>query len=57
MIDANGTAAHYEEPPRRWSRRWHDDPPIGTEVLLDDGLVEIYVGRGIWQTVDLGRPL
>jgi hypothetical protein len=35
----------------RCSRRWHDDPPIGTEVLLDDGLVEIYVGRGIWQTV------
>jgi hypothetical protein len=26
-------------------------PICGTEVLLGDGLVEIHVGRGIWQTV------
>jgi hypothetical protein len=35
----------------RWSRRWHDEPPVGTEVFLGNGLVEIHVGRGIWQTV------
>ena len=28
-----------------------DNPPVGTEVLLGGGLVEIHVGRGIWQTV------
>jgi hypothetical protein len=35
----------------RWSRRWYDEPPLGTEVFLGDGLVEIHVGRGI-----CGRP-
>jgi hypothetical protein len=25
--------------------------PVGPEVFLGDGLVEIHVGRGIWQTV------
>jgi hypothetical protein len=30
---------------------WCDEPPVGTEVLLADGLVELHVGRGIWQTV------
>ena len=24
---------------------------VGTEVFLGDGLVEVHVGRGIWQTV------
>jgi hypothetical protein len=35
----------------RWSRRWHDEPPVGTEVILGDGLFEIHVGRGVWQTL------
>jgi hypothetical protein len=30
-----------------------DEPPMGTEVLLGNGLVEIHVGRGIWQTVTI----
>lgn len=34
-------------------RRWYDDPPVGTEALLGDGLVEVHIGRGIWQTVTL----
>ena len=33
------------------SRRWYDDPPVETEVFLGDGLVEVHVGRGVWQTV------
>jgi hypothetical protein len=24
---------------------------VGTEVFLGNGLVEVYVGRGIWQAV------
>ena len=31
--------------------RWHDDPPVGPGVFLGHRLVEIHVGRGIWQTV------
>ena len=27
------------------------EPPVGTEVFLPGGLVELHVGRGIWQTV------
>jgi len=26
-------------------------PPVGTEVFLSEGLVEIHDGSGIWQTV------
>jgi hypothetical protein len=40
-----------EETPYRWSRRWSEEPPVGTEVLLGDGLVEIHVGRRIWEKV------
>ena len=40
-----------EETPGRWSRRWCEEPAVGTEVLLGGGLVEVHVGRGIWQTV------
>jgi hypothetical protein len=40
--------------PLRWSRRWFDDPAVGTEVTLGDGLVEIYIGRGIWQRCENG---
>jgi hypothetical protein len=39
------------EAPYRWSRRWYDEPPIGTEVLLGGGLVDMHCWRGIWQTV------
>ena len=37
--------------PLRWSRRWFDDPAVGTEVTLGGGLVEIYIGRGIMAEV------
>ena len=49
MVNSNGQSV--DEAPYRWSRRWHDGPPLGTEVFLGGGLVEVYVGRGIWQTV------
>ena len=51
MVGANGNGNALYETPYRWSRRWSDEPPIGTEVLLGGGLTEIRVGRGIWQTV------
>ena len=34
-----------------WSRRWFDDPAPGTTVYLGEGLVETYLGHGIWETV------
>ena len=50
MVSKNGDAQFVDEAPYKWSRRWCDEPPVGTEVL-GDGLVEIHLGRGIWQTV------
>ena len=49
--DAGGQLA---EQPYRWSQGWFQQPPIGTEVMLGDGLVEVHVGGGVWQTVDAG---
>ena len=46
-----GNRLDLKEKPYKWSQRWSDDPPPGTTVNLGDGLVEIYVGRGIWQTI------
>lgn len=52
LTGLNGNGAFREEHPGRWSRRWYNDPPVGTEVFLGNGLVEIHVGRGVWaQTV------
>ena len=51
MAAANGNGGFVEETPCRWSRRWYQEPPVGTEVFLGGGLVEVHVGRGIWQTV------
>lgn len=51
MIATNGHRDGLEEQPYRWSQRWSDDPPPGTTVNLGDGLMEVYVGSGIWQTV------
>ena len=31
-----------------------DDPAPGTTVTLGDGLVETYLGHGIWQTISSG---
>ena len=49
----NGNGGRVEEHPGRWSRRWCEEPPVGTEVLLGGGLVEVHVGRGIWQTISV----
>ena len=41
-----------DEQPYRWSRRWFDDPPVGT-INYDGGCdPEIYVGNGDWQPLD-----
>lgn len=51
VAPVNGNGGAVPESPYRWSRRWCQEPPVGTEVLLGDGLVEGHVGRGIRQTV------
>ena len=38
-----------------FSAPYRDNPPVETEVLLGGGLVEIHIGRGIWQTT-AGAP-
>lgn len=40
-----------KEYPMIWSRRWFQDPAPGTTVSLGDGLVETYLGLGVWETV------
>jgi hypothetical protein len=51
MVGANGNCNFVVEEPKRWSRRWCDEPPVGTQVFLGGGLVEVHVGRRTWQTV------
>ena len=53
MVASNGNRVDLQQP-YRWSQRWYDDPPPGTTVNLGDGLVEIYIGRGNWQTIPAG---
>ncbi len=36
--------------PLLWSRRWFADPAPGTKVFLGKGLVEVYLGLGMWET-------
>jgi hypothetical protein len=45
----NENGGFVEEEPQRWSRRWFDEPAVGTEVRLGGGLVEVHMGRGRWQ--------
>jgi hypothetical protein len=52
VASANGGRIDPQEKPYKWSQRWCEDPPPGTTVNLGNGLVEIHIGRGIWQTVD-----
>ena len=47
----NRATASRKAMPLRWSRRWFDDPAVGTEVGLGDGLVEIHVGGGHRETI------
>ena len=51
MVDNNGNGRFVDEQPYKWSRRWAEEPPVGTEVFLGHGEVEVHVGRGVWQTV------
>src|SRR5262245_1715247 len=48
LSNGNGNGGGFPEHPYRWSRRWDDDPPVGTQVLLGGGLVEVYLGGGQW---------
>jgi hypothetical protein len=42
----------FVEQPYRWSRRWRDDPPVGT-INFDGGRnPEIYAGNGDWQRLE-----
>ena len=45
------TSGRKAAPPLLWSRRWFDDPPVGTEVTLGAGWVEVFVGGGHWETI------
>lgn len=38
----------------RWSRRWFDNPRVGQTVPLGDGLIEIHLGGGHWETIPAG---
>ena len=41
-----------KHPPLKWSRRWCEDPPVGT-INLDGGRnPEIHIGNGEWQPLD-----
>jgi hypothetical protein len=53
-VAVNGNGGSLQEQPYKWSQGWFEDPPPGTTVNLGDGLVEVYLGRGIWQTVPRG---
>jgi hypothetical protein len=58
MIASNGNRVDLEEQPYRWSQRWSDDPPVGTQVGLGNGMCEVYLGAGQWsQPVPFVREL
>jgi hypothetical protein len=44
----NGKGNGFEEQPYRWSQRWSDDLPVGTQVGLGNGMCEVYLGAGQW---------
>ena len=51
MVGVQGNGHFVDEMPYRWSRRWSAGRLLGPRCSLGEGLVEIHVGRGIWQTV------
>lgn len=58
MVGKNGNGHFVEEVPTRWSRRWFDDPAVGTEVNARNGMVEVYLGGGHWsQPVPFDREV
>jgi hypothetical protein len=52
--NGNGGGPGFIERPYRWSQRWSDDPPVGTQVGFGNGKVEVYLGDGQWSEP---RPL
>jgi hypothetical protein len=48
MVSQNGNGGQFEEHPYIWSQRWSDDPPVGTQAGLENGMVEVYLGSGHW---------
>jgi hypothetical protein len=56
MVAVNGNGGGLQEQPYRWSQRRYDDPPPGTTANIagEPGMVEVYLGHGIWQTVPRG---
>jgi hypothetical protein len=34
MVGKNGNGQFVDEQPYKWSRRWSQEPPVGTEVLV-----------------------
>jgi hypothetical protein len=48
--NGNRPAPPFEERPYKWSRRWRDNPPIGTIVSGNERV--IYLGNGEWQPLD-----
>ena len=52
--NGNGYHGALEEQPYKWSQRWSEDPPPGTTVNISGapGFVELYIGNGVWQTVN-----
>ena len=52
VASANGHRIDLEEQPYKWSQRWSEDPPPGTTVNVGNGCVEVYLGNGVWQTVN-----
>ena len=51
MVAANGGGPAPDEP-MKWSRRWIEEPAVGTVVFLGEGLAEVHMGGGLWQTID-----
>ncbi len=49
-----GNRIDLEERPYKWSQRWSEDPPPGTTANISGspGFVELYIGNGVWQTVN-----
>ena len=50
-VRCNRGTASRRTVPLLWSRRWFDNPAVGTEVNLGDGLVEVHLGGGHWETM------
>lgn len=48
VVSGTGYREHIDELPYKWSQRWFDDPPVGTTVVAGGGLVEVYLGNGLW---------